>query len=1762
MKKRYLLIALGILLVASLLLVVACDKKPTAKLTLNVGQYGTMETTEYDVQVGTSLKEFLSDKLPACEQNIEFDSWQEGNAPVADDRTMPKDGLTLNAHYLAQYTAHVYTQSLDGTYGQPTEVKGKGEIGVAMVYQPDIPTHFSIDSSAENYKVRTESLAPGEEFSVYLKRNTYFLTFDGNAPSGETAKGEVQDQSVLYGNKATIPQNLFEVSRQYRFDGWATSANGEAVYKAGDEIAIEEDTILYAVWYKGLQDLFGGSDILYVYGDKVVLNRELMDEQTAALENGIFNFDNGLGGKVLNEGFYYFRDTVEKEYSDADSDSDAKLTLHAQGKASFKENESAAVVSGNYDLEPSTGFYLFQSEQLNFRFVLRNAGARMAFQRPDTEMEGYYALKADGKFEYPLVYLNGVGDAKYIMDSNTYEATYGGEPILEYTGTYTETWSKGTYEISLYFNNMAIKRLYVRFTKGDVPNVSEADGYYELNDGFTGEFTSKTTSEKKLLLDGYGKGTYNDKEGTYRVVNHTWLYINFSDLTSSDIGSIDDLTDIIDTYYVQYIEFTPNGESDSVILFIWDEEDDWDGTVISYYIEVADEGYGRFDISNNLVLQSLDGIRQSGAFVYIYPKGPSDYKPQIWIPSMSLGGKTIYMSYDTAKKGFTLEDGYLTLNMKADSWGDVTETIRFALSKNASLNVNGVLEYVADVIEVDDNLSIDEKGVAHFGDKTVDYTFSSEVVDVYTFDINGAKRVYYYIEGHFYLIKDSDIYAEYFSHPARNDGYKVELVRVTDSIAVLRIEARDYYGKVKIYCAISGSYTAVEGKTDEFNFADTFVDVDSADAVEIYENFRFKLANGQFVRYDKELNVGGLTTDGYGAATYTKDSEWKGSYAIVNEVILFSYSQGELAFKVTGDTIKEVNAAEVATYYVITADGVSSYEQYFLDGDGNAVYRSYSADNDGFVDKQCTYKHLKTSIKKGYEEYEITFADETVARIATTLREDAGRHIGYYIARDNRYIVDVKIVDESGTEIGKLFCNGYDLGLMTLNGVTVDAEVVRCDILDGDATELSYELSADGKQIMAVTEDGAYHIFDLKDGGKAVERLLPYGTYTRLVHGVAQDETMYLDGHGNAERFDADGESMEQGSYTLQKEDGSFVYKGNSGSFVFTLEETSTGFVYNVLDAEQRATLYSQSEWSVLALDGYGTAMFVDKYGVVGKGTYVFVTDWLVQLQSSLLTSALYFDVDLEKGTQKLFTDEFVHRAGVLYGYTGSATSIKIPDGVTTIYANTFAQSTVEHIDFNGVTRIEAGAFAASMLAELNSDKLEYIGEGAFRGCRFLESANIPAVTEIAAEAFYYCTALTEVKLGAIAEIGDRAFSEFKSSQTASLKFDLTAVESVASITLGENVFMAFFDNADIDEGINIALIVKDIDNMNAVLKGSGWALVKDSVTMPIGEEDGRRYVDIDSGTVYELHNGYLCIVVTGAYTLKYTSIGLYTLNEDGDLLLHSLNADGAYSEGTNLGNKVLSKDGKLLWQLGAEQTLTVDGKQLTFTLDGTYDTYKYVFNFSVAGSYEDKKFGEGSFVDNVSHSILVTLEDQYKKLQFTDKDNGTLTPAGDKKEFSGESNDSAHSFLAWKMTAIVSESKIVSILKFEVKGSAYSTSYAEYTVVSVSAQTDGNTLLTAAYYGQTKCFVIKLDGDTMTITYYGKLEKASDDVYSATFIINDDEVLELVTFSIDGKEVEFTVQKQADGSFNVTVDSATYKVTLSYNEWIYSYELTVTKTN
>lgn len=123
---------------------------------------------------------------------------------------------------------------------------------------------------------------------------------------------------------------------------------------------------------------------------------------------------------------------------------------------------------------------------------------------------------------------------------------------------------------------------------------------------------------------------------------------------------------------------------------------------------------------------------------------------------------------------------------------------------------------------------------------------------------------------------------------------------------------------------------------------------------------------------------------------------------------------------------------------------------------------------------------------------------------------------------------------------------------------------------------------------------------------------------------------------------------------------------------------------------------------------------------------------------------------DVEANTSS--PSDFRMNGSTLIGYTGTATTVSVPDSIKTIGSGAFSGDTDLYTVYlpKNLEKIENDAFAGCSLLTVVDipDTLKEIGDFAFSGCTSLSEVELgEKVTKIGDGAFAGCSSLAEIKL-------------------------------------------------------------------------------------------------------------------------------------------------------------------------------------------------------------------------------------------------------------------------------------------------------------------------------------------------------------------------------------------------------------------------------
>lgn len=489
------------------------------KLTLDAGNGGTLSETEYKVKVGADLGEFLEGKAPVAEEGLTFEGWYSGDLPLEAGSTMTAEGITLTAKYTAQYSLLVYKEGeTEGDYTAAPEKSSGSALYLEALDVSDtltIPDGYEIDEDKENV-LSTDSLGKNTAFTVYLARKSYTVRFYANLDNAEL-ESDVKAVSARYGMQVEALDGTAFISQdKMRLAGWAEIEGGEIVYKIGEDISVGGNMELHGVWYDKLEDLLGGSDVVYLLDEDpefAMLTRGGIDFEGKVSEDGksvtfafsegntyvVYLYPNGFAAHHENyEGEFEFFDTFYSPEGTESEPMSLKLDGRHGATLAIGEGETAENVEGEYTFDTEMGYFFFESEDMEFYFMLGKANGKSVFilYNPEEDIELVEFIVTDpetgrGMLGSMSVSLDGSGGAVLSNGSQSRKGSYYVE----------DSYSLTSGDIVLY---VIAEFSSEEFAFRTTPLTGGLMAYVERNDTVYGKFSGQIGGkEVTLVADGY-----------------------------------------------------------------------------------------------------------------------------------------------------------------------------------------------------------------------------------------------------------------------------------------------------------------------------------------------------------------------------------------------------------------------------------------------------------------------------------------------------------------------------------------------------------------------------------------------------------------------------------------------------------------------------------------------------------------------------------------------------------------------------------------------------------------------------------------------------------------------------------------------------------------------------------------------------------------------------------------------------------------------------------------------------------------------------------------------------------------------------------------------------------------------------------------------------------------------------------------------------------------------------------------------------------
>ncbi len=506
---------------------------------------GSLTATSVWVKEGGSISEAVQGLVPQ-KSGLTFGAWFLGERELSASDRMPAETVTLTAKYKAEYIIQLYLQNLSRTSYQRAdeyETVGSGYVNTAV--SPAAPSvhGYSVQPNPEGRTpVTTLTLSVNAEenvYSFYYDRNEYGVFYDGNPPEGVTVTGSMPYDTVIFGGAVAARENGFS-AEQYRFAGWAESADGDVVYEAGDTVTVRGGVTLYAVWDKGFTDRMGSEDLIFfprTDSDVAVLLRNGM-EFTGTREGNSFSFTTTAGetftGSVVGGVFCYERKDLEGTYIYYDNYPrplgeeypeeeryDESRTLEVDASLGAYYTENGVRKHGSLAFSKDQGDYLFTSDDgtISFHTVFLNAEAqdKKIFSASGGEF-GYYATTSGSGV---VVMLDGYGTVfLQFMTEESGSSSLQGMYYIEGKGMAFEAYD--SFKIVCFINDSTNflgdgagwRTFYLCVLPGYYSSIGEDYGLYYFADSARGTYEN---GNETLTVDGHGyyldSAVYTDKDG-------------------------------------------------------------------------------------------------------------------------------------------------------------------------------------------------------------------------------------------------------------------------------------------------------------------------------------------------------------------------------------------------------------------------------------------------------------------------------------------------------------------------------------------------------------------------------------------------------------------------------------------------------------------------------------------------------------------------------------------------------------------------------------------------------------------------------------------------------------------------------------------------------------------------------------------------------------------------------------------------------------------------------------------------------------------------------------------------------------------------------------------------------------------------------------------------------------------------------------------------------------------------------------------------
>lgn len=1170
---------------------------------------------------GDRIYDFVSDVIPSISGDATFAGWFYTNKDKEllidekSDAQMPNGNITLKAKYYIDYSLKTYKQvEFDGdVYAEPESKAGRGYIGEIM---SDIPVYEGYRyNPSKNNSITTKALSLDKSANVYEAYYDligYTVIFNSNQSSDVDVEGEMSSATCGYGILYDVPECAYTVDG-YRFEGWATTPNGEAIYRVGNKYSVKRSTTLYAVWVKGLTEITGqSSDRIYIltnsagtgkdiYLERFALNDDVKGKYDASA--GTFTFDGvteeagtvvlrGIADTVAGK-FAYINVDNATVYKMRDMDGnivDGKtLKLAADGTAEYIDDENS--INGVYSVSED-GSMTFAGGEKEFVFRL-GSGAREQDNIPVFSIRGeefgiWNNLAQSGFIDNTYrMELDGYGNA--IMYVSGYSNNLDSRIENSFSGFYNFTKGDGAYvgdsgkEIVVrVFNNSLMYRDFVcllmtgeyyangddvtKYTNVYLENFS-AEIYGRPDDGQL----SSIDKDVKITLDGYSvlpnsaTYTYRDNSGNLQTVRGKYEY-------DRRAGTLEIATENGDEYLFEIRSITEGDNSENV----FEKVSNLFGEYLVNGIESSFYRLYRFQIFNN----------GYAAFAFLLPVSDSFY------------GNIAYEYYRSIY-------GTYKVASRVNNSGDESEN-----------PFDWTYEFYAEI----DNSTISAMytmytyltgqgiNVSQFGSFRFQFVYSDEQPDTILYcrvtdrgDFQGGSKIIYSDEK---ITEPIELTLDGFGMAESADGTIVKYYSHDTMVGLHRLfvykegkpdpQPTDT-SKYFVYFDINntGNYSKFISSYSTYNARNTFIML-------VFENNEAVLA-ANVGSTSLQLSVFSSGTVAYVEGSnskygrYERTKAYGGIFAGITEdyslfdfnIITLKDKDGNdyeslyiIAKSVNRNSDKTVTAADGSTLIIkaVGADGKAT-AKYTEKGVSDTVYEGEYTVCDDLMVLYYSYQDGEDTIRSSVSlKLEYTGDDVTSFK---RVGNEAGRWISY--ADGNSYVI---LSGEETDEDGVYGATYYEYDAENEKFIEHTATYKATEIANADGFDLTYETGATDDDGTPVSEQFTFRPIRVSGISIYQTYVMPLNTYVYFFSAsMAQPQPIgILQGGGyQAQTLQLGNNTTYTGKFVQSEENPRFwIFTPNNStqSFYITMLRTADGAIPLLLDATVTAPQYGTFELS------------------------------------------------------------------------------------------------------------------------------------------------------------------------------------------------------------------------------------------------------------------------------------------------------------------------------------------------------------------------------------------------------------------------------------------------------------------------------------------------------------------------------------------------------------------------------------------------------